>query len=282
MARPLSDREYAECFNVFRKISTEWGAMEEWLRENFLPCLHAGKSADILSVGSGTGDFDLALMRLVGEKVSRIAYTALDPNKEHNRIFRRNFRNSDIPGYSLKIIPMPFGRERLEGTFDIVHLTHCLYYIPDRKEAIRRAYELLNPGGSLLIFHQTALGINEIQRAVMRRVKGDEKEMFSSYDILKLFEELNIPYRFDILISDIDVTDCVKGNETGNRLLCFFLESHVEDLEDALREEIIRFIKDTCRRVDGRYLLFHPSGVFWIKKEGQGGDSPPRDEKNIP
>lgn len=270
-ARPLSDREYAECFNVFRRISTEWGAIEEWLREDFLPGLRAGDRADILSVGSGTGDFDLALMRLVGEKISRIAYTALDPNEQHDRIFLENFRKSGLSTHSLKILPMPFGGEKPEGTFDIIHMTHCLYYIPDRAGAVRLAYELLKPGGSLLIFHQTALGINEIQRAFMRRVKGNEKEMFSSYDILRIFENGKIPYRFDILISDIDVTDCVRGNETGDRLLSFFLESHIEDLDSALREEIVRFIKETCRRVDDRYLLFHPSGVFWIKKERPGG-----------
>jgi len=75
-------------------------------------------------------------------------------------------------------------------------MTHCLYYIPDRKEAILQAYNLLNPGGFLLIFHQTSMGINEIQRKYMKRVKNDEKEMFSAHDILRIFSELGLKFNF--------------------------------------------------------------------------------------
>lgn len=268
-ARPLTDKEYAECFNVYKKISTEWEAIQAWLTDDFLPCVPDDKSLAVLSVGSGTGDFDLALMRLLGGKIPHIAYTALDPNRGHNRIFRRRYKNGDIHVDSLKIIPQPFGREKISGNFDVIHLTHCLYYIPDRKAAINHAWELLNPGGSILVFHQTALGINEIQRAFMRRVKGNEKEMFSAYDIMKLLDNTGIPYQHDILISDLDVTDCVLENKTGTRLLSFLLECHIENAEDALREESVLFLKENCRIVDGQYFLFHPGSIFWIRKELQ-------------
>jgi SAM-dependent methyltransferase len=264
--RPLSDKEYAECFNVFKKISTEWEAIEEWLRDEFLPHVQNTERTDVLSVGSGTGEFDLALMKLMRSKVSHIVYRAIDPNSEHNRIFQRQYEDSEVHVDSLEIIPKPFGLEKIDGAFDLIHMTHCLYYIPDRKAAIRHAYELLKPDGSLLIFHQTALGINEVQRAFMRRVKGDEKEMFSSYDVLKLLEALGIPCQYHLVISDLDVTDCVEGNATGKQLLCFFLESHIESLEATLHEEIVAFLKENCRLVNGRYLLFHPGGIFWVRK----------------
>jgi hypothetical protein len=139
--------------------------------------------------------------------------------------------------------------------------------------AIRRAYEMLNPGGVLLIFHQTPLGINEIQRAYLKRVKGDEKELFSSYDILHILNELDLKFNLDILISDIDVTDCIEENETGRKIQNFFLESNLEGLDRTLRDEIICTLKETCRLKEGRYFLFHPSGIFWIRK---GSDSPGR------
>ena len=167
---------------------------------------------------------------------------------------------------SFRIIPQPFGKDCLEEGFDLVHLTHCLYYIPDRKMAIRRAYELLNPGGFLLIFHQTTLGINEIQRAYMKLVKGDEKEMFSAHDIALVFEELGLKFNYDVLISDIDVTDCIKENETGRKILNFFLESNLDGIDSSLRKEIIQNMKEICRYENNRYFLFHPCGIFWIRK----------------
>ncbi|OPY87054.1 MAG: hypothetical protein A4E71_01238 [Smithella sp. PtaU1.Bin162] len=270
-AKPLSDREYAECFNVFKGISTEWTAIQDWLRDTFLPSVPLKNSAAVLSVGSGTGDFDLALMKLLREKIPRIDYTALDPNKEHNRIFRNRYNNEGKCLNSLKIIAQAFGLEKIRGKFDIVHLTHCLYYIPDRRAALSHAWELLAQDGAILIFHQTALGINEIQKAFMKRVKGSEKEIFSTYDIIHLLNDMKIPYKHDILISDLDVTDCVEGNIKGRQLLSFLLEANCDEIDDDLKKEIITFIKDTCRQIDGRYFLFHPGGIFWICKSSCAG-----------
>lgn len=265
-AKPLSDKEYAECFNVFKKISTEWTAIQDWLRNTFMPTLPSEDKLAVMSVGSGTGDFDLALIRLLREKITRITYTALDPNKEHNRIFRNRCKNGNMNLCSLRIIPRRFGLEKTKGFFDLIHLTHCLYYIPDRRKALSHAWEILAPGGSLLIFHQTALGVNEIQKAFMKRVKGSEKEIFSTYDIRQLLNDMKIPYKHDILVSDLDVTSCVEGTTEGRMLLSFILETDCESIPDNLRKEIVAFIKDTCRYANGRYYLFHPGGIFWIGK----------------
>ncbi len=240
----LTDKEYAECFNAFKRVSSEWMAMGEWLEKEFIPCLAGRPSARVLSVGSGTGDFDLALIRMLIEKISDISYVALDPNQEHNAIFSHCYQDGGLGLKSFQIVPLPFGQDSLKGSFDLIHLTHCLYYIPDRKAAIRRAYELLSSGGFLLVFHQTTLGINEIQRAYMKLMKGDETEMFSAHDIAILFEE----------------------NETGRKILNFFLEFNLDSIDQSLRNEIIQKMKEICRYENSRYFLFPPWGIFWIRK----------------
>ncbi|MDM7938734.1 MAG: class I SAM-dependent methyltransferase [Methanothrix sp.] len=266
LAVPLTDKEYAECFNAFKMLSTEWTAMRQWLAQEFLPLMAGRESAKVMSIGSGTGDFDLVLIRLLSKEIPSISYTALDPNQEHNRIFSERYGVSGLDLDSFRIIPRPFGEVDLPESFDLIHMTHCLYYIPDRKEAILQAYNLPNPGGFLLIFHQTSMGINEIQRKYMKRVKNDEKEMFSAHDILRIFSELGLKFNFDILISDIDVTDCIAGNENGQKILNFFLESRLEGLDRTLQEEIIQTLKSICRVEGGRYFLFHPCGIFWIRR----------------
>lgn len=265
-AVPLTDKEYAECFNAFKMLSTEWTAMREWLVQEFLPLMAGRESLEVMSIGSGTGDFDLTLIRLLGKEISHISYTALDPNREHNSIFSERYEESGLDLDSFRIVPKPFGEVDFPDRFDLIHMTHCLYYIPDRKKAIQQAYNLLNPGGFLLIFHQTSMGINEIQRKYMKRVKNDEKEMFSAHDILRIFSELGLKFNFDILISDIDVTDCIAGNENGEKILNFFLESRLDGLDRTLKEEIIQTLKSICRVEDGRYFLFHPCGIFWIRR----------------
>jgi SAM-dependent methyltransferase len=270
LARSLTDKEYAECFDAFKHVSSEWMAMQDWLEKEFLPHLsenESTKALSVLSIGSGTGDFDLALMRILLEKIPQLSYVAVDPNPEHNRIFCQRYMNCGLKLDSFEIVPHPFGQNHLDGGFDLIHLTHCLYYIPNRRESIARAYKMLNQGGFLLIFHQTTLGINEIQKAYMKLVKGDAKEMFSAHDISVIFDELGLRFNYDVLISDIDVTECIKDSEVGRRILNFFLESDLSEIDPSLKEDIIATMKEICRHENGRYYLFHPCGIFWIRKE---------------
>jgi len=265
--RDLTDAEYAQCFDLFKTISTEWDALSNWLKYVCIPELGLGRSIDVLSVGSGRGDFDLALIGLLEDSCSQIRYTAVDPNTEHNRIFSDRVQASGIVPDSFRIISEPFEPGAIDGYFDLIHLTHCLYYIPERRSAIQSAWDMLKPGGSLLIFHQTALGVNEIQRLFMERVKGDEKEMFSAHDLLEIIDRLHLPFKFDILISDLDVTDIVKDTPKGRQLLEFFLEAKLDGVDGMLLSEIRRYVADNSRVEDGRYYLFHPSSIFWVKKE---------------
>lgn len=45
----LNDKEYVECFDLFKTVSTEWDALECWLREEFIPVLKNDNSIDILT-----------------------------------------------------------------------------------------------------------------------------------------------------------------------------------------------------------------------------------------
>jgi anti-anti-sigma factor len=261
----LNDRQYAECFNVFKQISTEWTAMEDWVNEKFIPSLEDRTSLDILSVGSGTGDFDLTLMRLLSSRVHNMSYVALDPNQRHNRRFQESFERSGLDNVSLRIILSVFRGDVVKRTFDVIQMTHCLYYVEEREQAIQLALSRLNPGGSLLIFHQTPIGINEIQRAFMRQVKGDNKEKFSSRDIMDILNKLGVGFSFDVIISDLDVTDCIAENQRGCLLLNFFLESNLDDLDEFMRKKIVGTMKEISQEREGRHYMFHPGGIFWVK-----------------
>lgn len=81
--------------------------------------------------------------------------------------------------------------------------------------------------------------------------------------------EPTIKFNFDILISDIGVTDCIAGNENGQKILNFFLESRLGGLDKNLREEIIQTLKSICGSKVGDTFSFIPAG-----SSGSGGWSP--------
>jgi hypothetical protein len=67
------------------------------------------------------------------------------------------------------------------------------------------------------------------------------------------------------MISDIDVTDCIIENEKGRKILNFFLESNLDSSDRSILKEILQTLKSICRFEGGRYYLFHPCAVFWIR-----------------
>lgn len=266
----LTDHEYAECFDIFKQISTEWRSMQEWLTEDFMPRLTWRGPLEILSIGSGTGDFDLHLMTILLNRWPIQAYVGIDPNQDHNQVFQTKFRESALPVGEFQILPETFPGTPLGRKFDLIHLTHCLYYIPDRRQAIVSALDHLKNEGALLIFHQTPLGINELQRRFLKQVKGHENEMFSSKEIYQLLEELPVAFKFDIIDGILDVSECfVPDSPRGQRLLDFFLECRVDTLPASCRQEIIQFLRELVIEEHGRLVLFHPVGIFWVSRPEQ-------------
>jgi SAM-dependent methyltransferase len=273
VAPSLSDREYAECFDTFKKISTEWQSTRKWLSDDFLPKRVWSDPLNILSVGSGTGDFDLQVMKLILKRWRIGSYIAVDPNPDHNQIFESRFRESNLPVANFEILSETFPVKQLDMTFDLVHMTHCLYYIPDRLKAIQAALNILDEQGLILVFHQTPLGINEIQRRFLKRAKGNESEMYSSKDIHRLLESLHATFNFDIIDGLLDVSDLVAlHSHRGKQLLNFFLECRVDLLPPEFKEEVVDFIKELAFSENNREVIFHPVGVFCISHSS--GQSP--------
>ncbi|MBW1986685.1 MAG: methyltransferase domain-containing protein [Deltaproteobacteria bacterium] len=241
--------------------------MQEWLTDDFMPRVNWSGPLEILSIGSGTGDFDLQLMTLLLQRWPIRAYLAIDPNVDHNQVFQTRFWESGLPIPDFQILSQTFPGPPLSRKFDLIHLTHCLYYVPDRRQAILSAVKLLQDHGCLLIFHQTPLGINEIQRRFLKRAKGDVKEMFSSRDIYGLLKELPISFKFDIVDGVLDVSDCLDPESPqGQQLINFFLECRADTLPSGFRQEVIAFIKELAFEDQGRPVIFHPVGVFSIYK----------------
>jgi len=264
-APSLSDREYAECFDTFKQISTEWRSTKKWLFDEFLPKRRWSSPLNILSIGSGTGDFDLQMMRFILKRWQIDSYVAVDPNPDHNRIFQNRFRESGLPVQGFQIFSQTFPVQNLDMKFDLVHMTHCLYYIPDRLKAIQGALDILNNHGRVLIFHQTPLGINEIQQRFLKRAKGHENEMYSSKDIYRLLESLPVTFEFDIIDGILDVSDLAASDSLkGRRILNFFLECRADLLPLEFREEVVDFIKSLAFPDNNRQVIFHPVGVFSI------------------
>ena len=270
LAPPLSAEAYAHCFLTFRQHSTEWLGMLAWCRR-MAGLLPSRPRLSAMSVGAGNGDFDWRLLPILRERASSLEYVFVEPSRAMCRRLRQRMAQEPLPGVEFGLDNACFQTCRRQETFDLVLLTHCLYYIPERGEAIQHAARLAGQAGWVLIFHQTPLGIDQIQKKFIKRVKGSDQEMFTSQDIEHILARLQVPYRLEQIESHIDVSECLRpGSPEGEALLSFFLECDARRIDQGLKSQIRDYIHQLSFADQGRRLLRHPVAVFLLSREMGG------------
>ncbi|MCB2191327.1 MAG: class I SAM-dependent methyltransferase [Deltaproteobacteria bacterium] len=262
-APPLSARAYAHCFLTFRKYSTEWLSMLQWCRECIGGLLPSGPRLSALSVGAGNGDFDWRLLPILKSQATRLEYVFVEPSQAMCDYLHRRIDSEPLDGVAFDLETSRFETCKLGQAFDLVLLTHCLYYIPDREAALRNAARLAGDKGRVLVFHQTPLGIDQVQKRYIQKVKGTEEEMYTSQEIQQLLDQVNIPYRLEQIDSHIDVSECLRpDSREGEALLSFFLECDIRHIDQGLKQEIVDYIQDLSFSDSGKRVLNHPVAVF--------------------
>jgi SAM-dependent methyltransferase len=261
-ANRLTEAQYAVCFSALLTVSKEHEVSADWIQSNLIPTLVSKPSLRVLSVGSGTGDFDsMILKQLVKSGAKHVDYTCVEPSSKHVSQLSEKL-SQEGPGISLHILNSPFQEARVKGPFDLVLFAHSLYYFEDRRQAIELAFSLA-PEGQVLFVHQTPFGIAQIQRKFMQRLTGRTDEMFTSEDLLAILRARHIPYFQQDLPTTLDVTECLQGSCQGKHLLNFFLESDLETISGQDLQTLTDFVRDLAPRdSNGRHQLLHPVSII--------------------
>ncbi len=269
LAPDLTPEAYARCFRTYQALSGERAAMLDWLRQAQAFRIRRRREPAILSVGCGPGNFDLKVLRMLARRYGALSYVGLEPNPRHRRAFSARLARLPLSAARITLVDAAFERYTTTRRFDFIFLTHCLYYIPDRDRAIRRALALLRAGGRLIIFNQTPRGIDVLQRRFLRLVKGRDDERFSSRDLQAILARRGLAHRRARLPNLVDVSACFQPrSRRGRNLLSFFIESDARRLPPALRRAILARLKTQCIRRRNRWLMVHPMAAFLIAKGG--------------
>jgi hypothetical protein len=254
---------YADSYTLRRQASTMQPNMINWLKTesadkilNHLPSASA-KVLRMLSIGCGDGELDLALMEGAKSKLgSGVEFRGLEPNKEFQTTFNDNVKEGQTDG-KLPQVTTTFENETFSGEFqidkawkpDLVVLGHVLYYFGGAQEkvaALRRAIQLADPQGRVVVIHQASKGVPELQQTLLPLIRGSTQDMFTADDIENL---LNRELKDDItgfkrhdIDAFLDISEVVKGSPKGIKIMSFCLEADHRTASDAtLKQSIAAF-----------------------------------------
>ncbi|NEO59796.1 MAG: methyltransferase domain-containing protein [Moorea sp. SIO4G2] len=277
VAPPLDDKFYAESYELRKAASTMTVAAIEWFRNNVTVLLegsyspsHQDDTLSVLSIGSGEGDIDLEIIQSLIPRLNprwkQLNYVALEPNPIHRGRFLERLDQASL-GENVEVSVRDDyfepGKFESQQKYDLVLLTHVLYYFDEPYQAIQSALTQTKEGGKVVIVHQTATGIPQIQREHMLEAKGNQNEMFTAQDIRNLLDTQSHQHQYHHVHARLDVTECLQGFETGVKIMSFCMECDLRQFQEAKFFKILQAFWRLAEIEDsGKAFINEPIGVF--------------------
>ena len=139
---------------VFTSVSNKYDLMNDIMsfglhrlwKKQFLRACNLTTKKNVLDVACGTGDLSLAIK----QHKSDINLTCLDPNSEMITICKQTLINRGISDVSYKVTSIEKFKDKKQK-YDLVTIAFGFRNFTNHKKALHNIYELLIPGGSLLI-----------------------------------------------------------------------------------------------------------------------------------
>ena len=276
---------YVKSLDMFLAKSGERMNNFEILRRHIPPLFQTGSLSccqqrwgfNILSVGSGTGEMDMEIMKIIEKELQKsdqgrpmkIFNRAIEPTEYSCSVYKAAIENLPSPLNSkcteFEICQQTFQeyKESQQGQedtvkFDMVHFIHSTYHV-DIKEALMHCFEKeLTEQGVLVcviagqdLIYWVTLRQNSQWRG---REKNSEKYE-TAEEIINIAKSNGWKHEIYSQEYSIDVTDVFDEKSTEGNLLLDFLTHTVnfrETTDKQLVEETLALIKELTTVKDGK------------------------------
>lgn len=265
---PLKDSEFATGLTLFRERTRLVQRIIDWFSQ-FVEesIIRTAERFNVLSVGSGSGHFDLPAMTTLMSKLNLLAYDVIEPNEILCQQFEHNFHELGIVNVILNTNQCFFEDFTTQKSYDLIHFTNSISLIPNHRKAIASAFEMLKPGGLLTVVHFTLDGYQDLRLQLSKEVKAYKNNVLLPEEIDADLHAIGAKFDYQLLRSEADVTDCFeKDSAVGEALFDFILGCNSKHLDEELRLQMLERIASICTCRNGRQYIAHSVGAHVIRK----------------
>ena len=249
---------YAECQKVFRAATNQDELMLEALR---VECADY-EEFSILSVGSGSGLFELPMLKMLlseGKAVKR--FTGVDIDENANQLLEKALDAGFAGQLDYEVVTASFDTYQPSERADIILYNHVFEYI--RKGHLtwmQKSLTLLAEGGKLLLFSPIQGGINRIYEQNMSSY-FDYVPYYSS-DIEEMLSDAGMAFSKERIRGECDIVllDELGDNAKGMRLLSFLTQVDCRKLP--VQESAIQVSYFQSLTEQGEKRIAHPTDFF--------------------
>lgn len=259
----MEDGRFLATHRIFEGLSDQRQRIIGELCARIVPERPGDRALRVLGVGCGAGDVDEALARSLAAQVGELLYVGVDPNHAECEAFERNFAAADIAGVASEVEIATFEDFEPRRDFDVIHIVHSLYYMPDPAAALLRARRMLAPGGQLVVVQAPREELNEL--AVRFYDKMYERTTLFADDFAEIMARLEWSVERTRLDAQVDVTALVEGRPgIGAALRDFVVQVDGGRLPGAMQGLIERYLRAIARQDGPRSFIAHPVDAFFV------------------
>jgi SAM-dependent methyltransferase len=259
---PLEGERYKDGQLIFRHSSNQQQLMLDWLGEHFISQL-GSTPIRFLSIGAGTGIFDVPIIQEFLRRDLQIEYEGIDPNEKVLSLLENSLR--PLAGEKLKVsvILSDFESYHTLNKFSFILLVHTHYFFSDLCQSLQKAWDLLEEGATIILYSALDIFLSQFFNVTFQSNFGHPPWL--SHHVQKALNSLNIPFQREPINAVLDITACFSADEKAARdLLAFIIHADVTDKSGA--DVLLACLKDNSKQENGRYLLPHTVDVFAIRK----------------
>eukprot|EP00927_Polykrikos_kofoidii_P017515 TRINITY_DN17996_c0_g1_i2.p1 TRINITY_DN17996_c0_g1~~TRINITY_DN17996_c0_g1_i2.p1 ORF type:complete len:546 (-),score=61.71 TRINITY_DN17996_c0_g1_i2:46-1683(-) len=231
--------EDSELYNTWYRLRRSASTLQQLgidVARGFGRKVATDKELTVLSIGCGDGDIDCSFLAGVAERVDRpsIRFVGLDPNRMFFDTFRHRIARMEEEGtlpYSWLNPTLVEGffneatASMLNETFDIVIMSHVIYFLQDRMASLRLALRLLKASGKLVIFVQGPGALPELQRKFTSSFSGRGVDICTASDVERLLSSLQVCNRNRLNFEAfLDVGPFLAGESDGLAVMSFVID----------------------------------------------------------
>lgn len=250
-------------YMVWLRHCTEKHALEDLLRV-IIPGLSLARTPGkktVLDIGCSWGETSMRLMRILRQYAIDVDYYALDPYAEQLAAFRDMAAEENMK--NIHFLTTPFERAELAPQYDLVFVSHALYYVPNMKQALEK---VIAHAKEVVIVHHGMEGIHRVHQAFREYVQPGAHIVSTYWDVGSTLQELHIErdcsMQFYAFPSHVDVACCAtSASEDGKKLISFFLERPYDTLPGEAKERVHQYFYEQFP--EG---MTHDVGVFVLRR----------------
>ena len=264
----LKGQNYLECHEVYCDSTNQQAKMLDAMFIYFEKTFENRSSYNILSIGCGSGSFEVPLLKKLLAKNQKIHFVGIDSNKEQTLATQQKLDTlaRENENFSFEIFNEDFNSCSFEQSFDAILCIHVLYYCSNLESTLSKIRNLLDSDSKLVVMNapleDMAIPFFSISNQLWGRVP------LYSHQIEETLNLSQIPYSKQAISASLDISNCFDSQlEGGKQLLDFILGVDTEYFSASQKQIFLDYLGEISQtNSDGQITCPYPVNMLCVSK----------------